>query len=93
MNHSPCGVVPMNIKLKVNGHDTSTDNVGSSVEEAILAKVKEELTHKLAGVRCPEHGQSPKLEFSGTSLKDLKIQIQACCGWAREEAQRLLNQR
>lgn len=83
----------MNIKLKVNGHDTSTDNVGSSVEEAILAKVKEELTHKLAGVRCPEHGQSPKLEFSGTSLKDLKIQIQACCGWAREEAQRLLNQR
>ena len=86
-------MTPMTIKLKINGHDTSTDNAGSAIEEAILAKVKADLTQKLEGVRCPDHGQSPKLEFSGTSLKDLQIQIKACCGWAREEAQRVLNQR
>jgi hypothetical protein len=93
MNYSESVATPMNIKLKINGHGASTDNVGSSVEDAILAKIKEQLTQKLAGVRCPDHGQSPKLEFEGDSIKNLKIQIRACCGWAREEAQRVLNQK
>jgi hypothetical protein len=83
----------MNIKLKINGHGTESDNVGSAVEDAIMAKIKGQLTEKLTAVRCPEHGQSPKLEFEGDSIKNLKIQIRACCGWAREEAQRILNQK
>jgi hypothetical protein len=83
----------MNIKLKINGHGTESDTVGSAVEDAIMAKIKGQLTEKLAAVRCPEHGQSPKLEFEGDSIKNLKIQIRACCGWAREEAQRILNQK
>jgi hypothetical protein len=93
MNYGGSGATHMNIKLKVNGHGTSTDNAGSAVEDAIMAKIKEQLTEKLAAVRCPDHGQSPKLEFEGDSIKNLKIQIKACCGWAREEAQRVLNQK
>ena len=83
----------MNIKLKINGRDTSPDGLGIAVEDAVLAKVKSQMTEKLKDVRCPEHGQAPKLEFSGDSLKTLKIQMHPCCEWMREETQRLLNQK
>jgi len=83
----------MQIKLRINGRDASPDNVGSAVEDAILAKVKEQMTQKLSNLRCPDHNQAPEPEFEGDSLKNLKIQIRACCGWMREEAQRVLNQK
>ena len=83
----------MQIKLKLNGRETSPDKIGSAVEDAVFAKLKEQMTQKLANVRCPDHNQSPRLEFDGDSLKTVKIQIRACCGWAREEAQRVLNQK
>jgi len=83
----------MNIKLKINGRDASPDSLGSAVEDAVLAKIKEQMTQKLSGLQCPEHNQAPKLEFEGNSLGDLKIQIRPCCEWMREEAQRRLNQK
>ncbi len=83
----------MQIKLKIDGRDASPNNAGNAVEDAILAKVKEQMTQKLSNLRCPDHNQAPKPEFEGDSLKNLKIQIRACCGWMREEAQRVLNQK
>jgi hypothetical protein len=86
-------VVVMNIKLKMNGREVSPDQLGSAVEDEVLAKVKGQMAEKLKNLRCPVHGQSPRLEFEGDSLNNLKIQIHTCCGWMREEAQRVLNQK
>lgn len=83
----------MNIKLKIDGRDASPDRLGSAVEDAVLAKIKEQLTQKLSGLRCPEHNQVPTLEFGGNSLSDLKLQIRSCCQSMREEAQRRLSQK
>ena len=34
---------------------------------------------KLRGVRCPEHHQAPRLQFSGYSLRDTTISMSGCC--------------
>ncbi len=83
----------MKIQLKIDGRDASPDRLGTAVEDAVIAKVKEQMTQKLANLRCPEHGQVPKLEIEGHSLKGLKIQIRACCDYMRQEAQQVLNQK
>jgi hypothetical protein len=83
----------MNIKLKLNGRQVSPDQLGSAVEDEVLAKVKAQMAEKLKNLRCPDHGEAPKPEFDGDSLKNLKIQFRTCCGWMREEAERVLNQK
>jgi len=83
----------MNIKLKINGRDASPDGLGAAVEDAVLAKVKYQMTERLKDVCCPEHGRAPKVEFSGDPLKNLKMQTHPCCAWMREETQRLPNQK
>lgn len=83
----------MKIQLKIDGRDASPEKIGAAVEDAVLAKVKEQMTQKLANLRCPQHDQVPKLEMEGNSLKNLKIQIRACCDYMRGEAQRALNQK
>ncbi len=52
--------------------DASSNNVGTAVEDAIVAKVQEQMTQKLANLRCPQHDQVPKLTIEGNSLKSLK---------------------
>ncbi len=34
---------------------------------------------KLQGLVCPDHHQPPRLKFRGASLKDIDIQMSACC--------------
>ncbi len=72
----------MNIKLKINGREVSSDNLG-----------KEQMTQKLSNLRCPEHNQTPKLEIEGDSIQNLKIRFRPCCEWMREEAERVMNQK
>ena len=83
----------MKIQLKIDGHDASSNNVGTAVEDAILAKVREQMTQKFANLRCPRHDQVPKLTIEGNSLKSLKIQVHACCDYMKGEAQRALNEK
>lgn len=43
---------------------------------------------KLRDVRCPEHRQSPRVRFYGTSLREVTISMSACC----DQLIRLANQ-
>lgn len=40
---------------------------------------KRETLRKLQDVRCPDHHQSPRLNFRGQSLRDVTIQMKTCC--------------
>ncbi len=55
-----------------------------------LEEFKERTSEKLRGVRCPVHGQPPKLRFQGSSLREVSIQISACCATLMEEANRAI---
>lgn len=44
-----------------------------------VERFKQSTKEKLRGVRCPEHRQSPRLHFSGYSLRDIDISMSGCC--------------
>jgi hypothetical protein len=48
--------------------------VQTSVDE-----FKQRTESKLRDVVCPVHRQTPRLKFTGGSLKDVNIQMSACC--------------
>ncbi len=82
----------MQVRLKINGRDASPNNMGSAIEDAILAKAKERMPQKLSNLRCPDHNQAPKLGFEGDSLKNIKDSKPCLLRMRREEAQRTLCQ-
>jgi hypothetical protein len=34
---------------------------------------------KLESVHCPLHGESPRVMFQGSSLREVRISIRSCC--------------
>jgi hypothetical protein len=40
---------------------------------------KQQTIRKLEDLRCPDHHQSPRLNFRGATLQDVSIQMKTCC--------------
>jgi hypothetical protein len=40
---------------------------------------KERTASKIRDLRCPDHDQPPKLKFHGSSLRNIDVQLMACC--------------
>jgi hypothetical protein len=80
----------LNFKFKVSTGQGSSESVGETIEILGVEQIREQMQKKMEGLRCPEHDQVPQLEFSGTGLKDLKINIRACCDTMRVRAAQAL---
>jgi hypothetical protein len=59
-----------------------------SVEE-----FKKNTTRKVEDLRCPEHRQPPKVKFTGTTLRDMNIQMSGCCSQLLELANKAIANR
>ena len=44
-----------------------------------VEQFKEYTAGKVRDLRCPDHRQAPRLRFHGASLRDISIQMSACC--------------
>jgi hypothetical protein len=44
-----------------------------------VERFKQSTKEKLRGVLCPDHHHSPRLHFSGSSLRDITISLSGCC--------------
>ena len=51
-----------------------TDFDGMRVE-----RFKQSTKAKLQGLRCPDHHQTPRVHFSGCSMRDIDISMSGCC--------------
>lgn len=80
----------INFKLTVTKDQGSSASVGETIERTGMDQIREQMQKKMEGLRCPEHDQVPQLEFSGTGLKDMKINIHACCDKMRARAAQAL---
>lgn len=52
---------------------TQRDSLGQ-VEE-----FRERTARKVRDLRCPVHGQTPRLRFQGSTLRDITIRMSGCC--------------
>ncbi|HEY4360414.1 MAG TPA: hypothetical protein VGN17_05580 [Bryobacteraceae bacterium] len=44
-----------------------------------VQQFRESTQRKLRDVRCPDHRQPPRIKFQGSTLRDVTIQMTACC--------------
>jgi hypothetical protein len=44
-----------------------------------VEEFRERTARKLRDLRCPVHGQTPRLRFQGSTLRDVTIQMSGCC--------------
>ena len=61
-------------------------------QDAVL-EFKHNTGRKLSGLRCPDHGQAPRLQFHGATLRDITIQLSGCCGKLIEMANKAVAER
>jgi hypothetical protein len=50
----------------------------AAAEDAVLV-FKRRTEDKIGKIRCPRHQQAPRVKFHGTTLRDVTIQMSACC--------------
>ena len=58
-----------------------------------MDEFKERTASKLRDLRCPDHHQPPRLKFQGSSLKNINIQMSACCAKLIDLANRRIAER
>jgi hypothetical protein len=44
-----------------------------------VEEFRERTARKLRDLRCPLHGQTPRLRFEGSTLRDVTIRMSGCC--------------
>jgi len=44
-----------------------------------LEEFRERTAQKIRDLRCPVHGQPPRLRFRGSTLREITIQMSGCC--------------
>lgn len=55
-----------------------------------LQDFKEKTHRKVRDLRCPDHRQPPRLNFQGTTLQEVSIQMSGCCSKLIEMANRAI---
>ena len=58
-----------------------------------VQQFRENTQRKLRDVRCPDHRQQPHLKFRGSTLRDVTIQMTACCNKLADLANRAIANR
>lgn len=51
-----------------------------------VERFKQTTEEKLRDVRCPEHHQTPRVRFHGSSLREITISLSGCCAQLMEIA-------
>lgn len=58
----------------------------TDVDSRGVERFKQVTEEKLRDVRCPEHHQSPRIRFHGSSLRDITVSLSGCCSKVMELA-------
>jgi hypothetical protein len=51
----------------------------TATTDPAVEEFKTRTLEKLRAVRCPVHRQSPRLRFEGSTLREMRICMSACC--------------
>lgn len=73
------GEAMLDISFEINGRRVNPNNVGDTLEKAILQSVSESIKKSVGSLRCPEHGSSPKIVVKGRNLDNLSFEVSGCC--------------
>lgn len=67
------------VTFQINGKEYSAERATDAIAGASFALVAAAVQEKIGNTRCAAHGESPRVNVVGTSLKDLKFEVSGCC--------------
>jgi len=67
------------ITFEIDGRKVNPNRLGDALEKAILQSVQESIRKKVGAIRCPKHGQTPKVICKGRSVNNLSFEVTGCC--------------
>jgi len=69
----------LEIHFEINGRRVDPRNAGDALKAAVLKSVQDLIAAKVSAVRCPVHGEGPKIVAHGSSLDKLSMTVSGCC--------------
>lgn len=69
----------IDVRFEVGGRRVNPNNLGNALEKAVYSQVRDSIAKSLRGVRCSEHGSSPRVTVKGRSLDNLSFEVEGCC--------------
>lgn len=69
----------IDISFELNARKVSPNNIGNSLESAMLNSVKDSISKSVGSIRCAEHGERPKIKAKGRSLDSMSLEVTGCC--------------
>ncbi len=79
--------MPFEIEYKINGRKVSESEWTRHIANEAKSVAVEELKGRVAKLRCPVHGRSPKVVTTTKVGDRVKFQIEACCDDMLKRAQ------
>lgn len=71
----------LDINFEINGRKINKDNVKDSLEAAMIKAVSDQIVQAVGEMRCPDHGEAPKILCTGKEFTDISIEVpSSCCG-------------
>lgn len=67
------------LSFEIGGRKVDPRNIRDALESAMLRGVRDHVTKRLSGVRCPDHGSAPAVVARGRTLKELTFEVSGCC--------------
>jgi len=69
----------VDIKLKMNGRTIKPEEIENEINREILKKIIATIRDKVENIRCPIHGEKPKIICVAKSLEDIDLKVEGCC--------------
>ena len=82
----------MPLEYRINGRKVSHAQWQQHLfHDASRQLTAEALQKRVAGIRCPTHGEAPTVAFERDTAKGFEMKIGACCDGLLTRAQEVLN--
>jgi (p)ppGpp synthase/HD superfamily hydrolase len=78
------------VSFEINGKKVRPDQVANELDKAMMNRTAEYVKNKVSSIRCPDHGQQPKIKVKGKNLENLSFEISGCCQTLIEKARKEL---
>ena len=65
--------------FEIGGKKLYLHEIENEKEKEKLQQIADKLTEALNFVRCPQHGQLPKITVKGETIDDLYFEVKGCC--------------
>ena len=80
----------IDISVEIGGRKVNPKNMKDEIEGMIVSGIVDSVKKSVRGIRCSEHGKTPRMKIIGRNIDNLSIEVSGCCDALKDQVQRKL---